>query len=119
MVKKNIIKKIKKSKNSKIKKRKNEKEVDLIKEIRSNLKPLVKIYNKFQEKRRITKLKEEEKTLKEEEKQKLKEAMIQSAKLLQTTSFDEIATIINEALKLGTDNDFGYDYLKDFEERWL
>jgi len=52
-------------------------------------------------------------------KQKLKEAMIQSAKLLQTTSFDEIATIINEALKLGTDNDFGYDYLKDFEERWI
>ena len=52
-------------------------------------------------------------------KQKLKEAMIQSAKLLQNSSFDEIATIINEALKLGTDNDFGYDYIKDFEDRWI
>jgi len=52
-------------------------------------------------------------------KQKLKEAMLQSVKLLQTSSFDEIAHIINEALKLGSDNDFGYDYLKDFEERWV
>ena len=52
-------------------------------------------------------------------KQKLKEAMIHSAKLLQNSSFDEIAELINEALKLGTDNDHGYDYLKDFEERWF
>ncbi len=51
-------------------------------------------------------------------KQKLKEAMIKSVKLLQNSSFDEIASVINEALKLGTDNDFGYDYLKDFEERF-
>ena len=52
-------------------------------------------------------------------KQKLKEAMLQSVKLLQSSSFDEIAHIINEALKLGSNNDFGYDYLKDFEERWI
>jgi len=52
-------------------------------------------------------------------KQKLKEAMIESAKLLQNSSFDEIADKINEALKLGTDNNFGYDYFKDFEERWI
>ena len=52
-------------------------------------------------------------------KQKLKEAMIKSVKLLHSSSFDEIASVINEALKLGTDNNFGYDYLKDFEERFL
>ena len=52
-------------------------------------------------------------------KQKLKEAMIKSAKLLQSSSFDEISMVINDALKLGSDNDFGYDYLKDFERRFL
>jgi len=52
-------------------------------------------------------------------KQKLKEAMIKSVKLLQNSSFDEIAEVINGALKLGTDNDFGYDYLKDFEDRFV
>ena len=51
-------------------------------------------------------------------KQNLKEAMIKSAKLLQSSSFEEISTIINEALKLGSDNDFGYDYLIDFEKRF-
>lgn len=51
-------------------------------------------------------------------KQKLKEAMLKSVKLLQNSSFDEIASVINDALKLGIDNDFGYDYLKDFEERF-
>ena len=51
-------------------------------------------------------------------KQKLKEAMLKSVKLLQKSSFDEIASVINDAIKLGTDNDFGYDYLKDFEERF-
>mgnify|MGYP004451192439 CR=1 FL=1 len=51
-------------------------------------------------------------------KQKLKEAMIKSVKLLQNSSFDEIASVINDALKLGTDNDAGYDYIKDFEERF-
>jgi len=52
-------------------------------------------------------------------KQKLKEAMMTSAKLLQSSSFDEISKVINEALKLGSDNDHGYDYLKDFERRFL
>jgi len=52
-------------------------------------------------------------------KQKLKEAMMRSAKLLQSSSFDEISKVINEALKLGSDNDYGYDYLKDFERRFL
>ena len=52
-------------------------------------------------------------------KQKLKEAMIKSVDLLQTSSFDEIAKTINDALRLGSDNNFGYDYLKDFEQRFL
>ena len=51
-------------------------------------------------------------------KQTLKQAMMKSAKLLQTSSFDEISSIINDALKLGNDNDFGYDYLRDFEKRF-
>ena len=51
-------------------------------------------------------------------KQKLKEAMIKSVSLLQNSSFDEIAKIINDAIKLGDVTDFGYDYLKDFEKRF-
>jgi replicative DNA helicase len=51
-------------------------------------------------------------------KQKLKEAMMESVKLLQTSSFDEISSVINNALKLGSDNDFGHDYVKDFEVRF-
>jgi len=52
-------------------------------------------------------------------KQKLKEAMIKSAELLQTSSFDEIKTVIDDALKLGIDNNFGHDFKKDFEARYL
>ena len=54
-------------------------------------------------------------------KQKLKEAIGKSIKLLSknSTSFDEIRVLINEALRLGADNNFGYDYIKDFEERFL
>jgi replicative DNA helicase len=54
-------------------------------------------------------------------KQKLKEAIGKSIKLLSknSSSFDEIRVLINEALRLGADNNFGYDYIKDFEERFL
>ena len=52
-------------------------------------------------------------------KQKLKEAMLESVKLLKTSSYDEISQVINGALKLGADNNYGYDYLTDFEERFL
>jgi len=52
-------------------------------------------------------------------KQKLKEAIIKSAELLQDSSFDEIALLINDALKLGESTEFGYEYLKDFEERFM
>ena len=51
-------------------------------------------------------------------KQKLKGAMLKSVDLLQSCSFDEISKIINDALVLGSDSNFGYDYLKDFEERF-
>jgi archaellum biogenesis ATPase FlaH len=51
-------------------------------------------------------------------KQKLKEAMLKSVKLLKNSSFDEISQVINEALKLGSDSNFGHDYLKDFEQRF-
>ena len=52
-------------------------------------------------------------------KQKLKEAMLKSVDLLQQSSFDEISKEINDALKLGSDNSFGYDYKADFEARFL
>lgn len=51
-------------------------------------------------------------------KQKLKEAMLKSVKLLQSSSFEEIKTEIDMALKLGVDNDHGHDYKKDFELRY-
>ena len=52
-------------------------------------------------------------------KQKLKEAMLKSVKILQSSSFDEISKTINDALRLGSSTDFGYDYLVDFEKRFL
>ena len=52
-------------------------------------------------------------------KQKLKEAMIKSVDLLQHSSFDEISSVINDAIKLGSDNDFGYEYITDFERRYV
>ena len=51
-------------------------------------------------------------------KQKLKDAIIKSVKLLEKSSFDEISDVINEALKLGQTNDVGYHYIKDFEKRF-
>ena len=51
-------------------------------------------------------------------KQTLKKAMIHSVDLLQDCSFDEISKVINDALKLGADSNFGYDYITDFEERY-
>ena len=52
-------------------------------------------------------------------KQKLKEAIMKSVGLLKSSSFDQISEVINQAMKLGLDNDNGYDYLLDFEERFL
>ena len=51
-------------------------------------------------------------------KQKLQEAMLKSVKLMQNSSFDEVSKVINDALKLGTNNDVGYDFIEDFERRY-
>jgi len=51
-------------------------------------------------------------------KQKLKGALVQSVELIRNSSFDEVKQVIDEALKLGTDNNFGHDFLKDFEARY-
>jgi replicative DNA helicase len=51
-------------------------------------------------------------------KQKLKSAMLKCVGLIRSSSYDEISKTINDALKLGADSNFGYDYLADFEERF-
>ena len=51
-------------------------------------------------------------------KQVLKEAMMKSIPLLRKSSFEDIQKLINDAMKLGTNNDYGYHYLKDFEKRF-
>ena len=51
-------------------------------------------------------------------KQKLKEALMESVDLIHKSSYDEVSRVINDALKLGTDNNFGHDFLKDFELRY-
>jgi replicative DNA helicase len=51
-------------------------------------------------------------------KQALKGAMLKSAKLLNTSSFDEIEKVIKDALVLGTDNNFGHDFRKDLLKRF-
>ena len=65
--------KLKKTRGPMVNKRINQREPDLLKEIRLKLKPLGKAYNKFKEKRRIVKQKEEQRRLKEEEERKLKD----------------------------------------------
>ena len=51
-------------------------------------------------------------------KQTLKGAMIKSVKLLKSSSFDEISKVIEDAMKLGTDNNFGHDYHVDALKRF-
>ena len=51
-------------------------------------------------------------------KQNLKSAIVKSIGLLQSSSFDEISQVINDSLKLGIDNEEGYDWKRDFEERF-
>lgn len=50
---------------------------------------------------------------------KLEEAMLKAAKMLKEGSrYDEIFGIITQAGRLGADNNFGYNYKDDFEERF-
>jgi hypothetical protein len=52
--------------------------------------------------------------------QKIKEALVRSASLMnRASSLDEIGTIVTTALRLGTDNNYGYDYKIDLEKRFL
>jgi len=51
-------------------------------------------------------------------KQVLKEAILKSIPLLKRSSFEDVQKLINEAMKLGTNNDCGYHYVKDFEKRF-
>ena len=51
-------------------------------------------------------------------KQKLKEALMKSVDLIQNSSYDEVRKVMDHALNLGTDNDFGHDFIKDFELRY-
>ena len=68
--------KLKKTKDSMVNRRTSQMEPDPWKEIRLKLKPLSKAYNKFREKRRIAKEKEEQRRLKAEEEQRLEEKRI-------------------------------------------
>jgi len=51
-------------------------------------------------------------------KQVLKEAILKSIPLLKKSSFDNVQKLINDAMKLGINNDHGYLYIKDFEKRF-
>ena len=52
-------------------------------------------------------------------KQVLKKAMMKSVPLLDKCSFEEIEKLISDALRLGISSDYGYDYIKDFEARFI
>lgn len=51
-------------------------------------------------------------------KQVLKSAILKSVPLLKRSSFEEVQKLINDAMKLGNNNDYGYLYIKDFERRF-
>ena len=51
-------------------------------------------------------------------KKKLQEALMKSAKLVEGSKFNDIKRLIEDALKLGSDNNFGHDFKLDFEERY-
>ena len=72
--------KLKETKDSMVNRRTSQREPDPWKEIRLKLKPLGKAYNKFREKRRIAKQKEEQRRLKAEEEQRLEEKRIKEEK---------------------------------------
>ena len=69
--------KLKKTKNPIVSKQINRREPDLWKEISSKLQPFIKAYSDYRKKRKIEKLKKEQRRLKEEEKQSLKEEEVQ------------------------------------------
>lgn len=52
-------------------------------------------------------------------KEVLRSAMIKSVDLMNNCSFEEIEKVINTALKLGLDQNIGYDFVRDFDERYV
>lgn len=52
-------------------------------------------------------------------KQKLKDAILKSVSLLKKSSFEQITKLINDAMLLGADNDYGHDFIEDFEQRYM
>jgi len=54
--------------------------------------------------------------------QKMVDAILKSVELLKNSDYrnhDNIKSIIDSAMKLGLDSNFGYDYLLDFDKRFL
>lgn len=51
-------------------------------------------------------------------KQKMRSAMLKSINHLENMSFSEIQKEIEEALRLGSTNDLGHQYVEDFEDRY-
>ena len=52
-------------------------------------------------------------------KQCLKKAILQSADLVKRGNYDSITKIINEALSKGNDQNFGHDWYKDLDQRYI
>ena len=50
--------------------------------------------------------------------QKLKAAILESVKLLQQGQYDTIKTVVDEAMKAGTDKDIGHEYIDHVEARF-
>ena len=50
--------------------------------------------------------------------QKLKGAILESVKLLQQGQYDTIKTVVDEAMKAGTDKDIGHEYIDHVEARF-
>jgi replicative DNA helicase len=51
-------------------------------------------------------------------KQNVREAMVKCIDLVETVDFEEISKVMNESLKLGSDNNIGYQFLDQFEDRY-
>ena len=85
---------------------------------------LQKMIRDFFARVKATEIVEDEKYIKSKaldfcKKQVLKNAMLQSVPLINRCSFEQIEKLLTDALHLGLDNNHGYDYIKDFEERFL
>lgn len=50
-------------------------------------------------------------------KQSLKAALLRSVDMIQQSKYEQVATLIKDALGRGSPKDFGHDYIEDFEKR--